>query len=62
MSLRPRGFRSKLDGAHMAYELALPEDASFCLSMAVGLPVTIMVYLLLYKDGATANRRKQGRR
>lgn len=46
----------------MAYELALPEDAGFCLSMAVGLPVTIMVYLLLYKDGATANRRKQGRR
>lgn len=27
--------------------------------MAVGLPVTLVVYLLLYKDGVTANRGKQ---
>jgi hypothetical protein len=41
-------------------EVVLPEDSSWWLDLAVGLPVTLAVYLPLYKRGVT-NQRKPGK-
>ncbi|AHE52377.1 hypothetical protein NX02_03110 [Sphingomonas sanxanigenens DSM 19645 = NX02] len=37
-------------------KLVLPDDASDWLSLSVSLPVTLIVFQLLYKYGATSNR------
>jgi hypothetical protein len=40
----------------IAYRLVLPDDSPWWLKFAVGAPVAVAVYLLLYKDGITENR------
>jgi hypothetical protein len=42
-----------------AYRLVVPEDAARWLELSVALSITLVVYLLLYKDGTTANRPKK---
>jgi hypothetical protein len=42
----------------IAHRVALPDDSPWWLDLAVGLPITVGVYLLLHKDGVTTNRPK----
>jgi len=44
----------------VTYRLVLPKDAPWWLELSVVMAVGITVYLLLYKDGVTANRPKRG--
>ena len=39
--------------------LVLPKDAAWWLAYPFALSITLVVYLLLYKDGVTANRPKR---
>ena len=45
----------------LAARTFVPEESSIWLGIAVGVPVTVTIYLLLYKDRVTANRPKRER-
>ena len=42
--------------AAVTRRIVLPDDAGIWASLAVGIAVGLIVFLLLYKDGVTANR------
>jgi hypothetical protein len=45
----------------ITYSLLLPDDAPMWLELVVWLGVSIPLYLLLYKDGVTANRPRRSK-
>lgn len=45
----------------LAYRFLLPNDAPMWLEIAVYVSVTLVVYLLLYKDGVTGNRPRKNK-
>ncbi len=43
----------------IAYRVILPNDAPWWLELTIVLGIAMAIYLLLYKDGVTANRPKR---